>query len=177
MLKLPLLFCSFLSIFAHELVMIFSASSYGRAANFVPVLAFAIALNNLYIFFPGKIITGKSASQLIASAGCFLVAVAAGLLLVRFDGIRGATLATLLSAFAFFFIWCYISQKLYRLPVNWLRLLIATVLTAIVCCVGIFLIPAGITFYVVAIKCSLLLLFSCAIAWNYIVKWWKHFFG
>ncbi len=172
-----LLLCSSLSIFAHELVMIFSVPSYGSAANFVPFLAFAIALNNLYIFFPGKIIKGKSASQLIASAGSFLVAVAAGLLLIRFDGVRGATLATLLSGATFFFIWCYISQKLYRLPVNWLKLIMATVFTAVVCAVGIFLIPAGITFYVVVLKCGLLFLFSCIIAWNYISEWWKKLYS
>ncbi|MEP7145104.1 MAG: oligosaccharide flippase family protein [Ferruginibacter sp.] len=172
-----LLFCSFLSIFSHELVLIFSTASYGQAANFIPLLAFAIVLNNLYIFFPGKIITGKSASQLIASAGCFLVAVIAGFILVKIDGIRGATVATLLSAIAFFFIWCYISQKLYRLPVNWLKLFIITLLTIIVCCIGIFLIPAGITFNIVVIKSGLLLLFACTIAWNYIARWGKHFFS
>ena len=172
-----LLFCSFLSIFAHELVMVFSTSSYGRAANFVPFLAFAIALNNLYIFFPGKIIRGKSAAQLIASAGGFLVAIVAGLFLVRFDGVRGAALATLLSAATFFFIWCYISQKLYQLPVNWVKLLTATVFTAVVCAVGIFLIPAGITFYIILIKCGLLLLFSCVMAWDYISEWYKRYIG
>lgn len=168
-----LLLCSSLSIFAHELIMIFSVPSYGRAANFVPVLAFAIALNNLYIFFPGKIIRGKSASQLIASTGGFLVAVIAGLILVRLDGVRGATLATLLSAAAFFFIWCYISQKLYHLAINWLKLAVITILTAVVCNIGIFLIPSGISFYIITIKCGLLLLFACLIGWSYISEWWK----
>jgi O-antigen/teichoic acid export membrane protein len=172
-----LILCSFLSIFAHELVMVFSVPSYGRAANFVPLLAFAIALNNLYIFFPGKIIKGKSTSQLIASTGSFLAAIITGLLLVRFDGVRGAAIATLISAAAFFFIWCYISQKLYALPVNWLKMFIATALTALVCAVGIYFIPAGLSFYVIVMKCGLLILFICLVAWKYLFEWWRRFTG
>lgn len=171
-----LLLCSSLSIFAHELVMIFSVPSYERAANFVPLLAFAIVLINLYIFFPGKIIKGKSASQLIASAGSFLAAIVSGLVLIRLDGVRGAAVATLLSAATFFLIWCGISQKLYHLPVNWVKLSITTILTVVVCCIGIFVIPSGVTFYIIAVKCGLLLLFSCLIAWNYISEWWKRFY-
>jgi O-antigen/teichoic acid export membrane protein len=171
-----LLLCSCLSIFAHELVMIFSVPSYGRAANFVPLLAFAIVLNNLYIFFPGKIIKGKSASQLIASAGSFLVAIVMGMILIRFNGVRGAALATLLSAATFFFIWCYISQKLYHLPVNWLKMFLMTVFTSIVCAVGILIIPSEISFYNIAVKCCLLLLLTGAIAWDYLSLWWKRYF-
>jgi O-antigen/teichoic acid export membrane protein len=172
---IALLFCSFLSIFANELVMIFSVSSYGRAASLVPFLAFAIALNSMYIFFPGKIISGKSGKQLIASIISFLVAVISGLILVKIDGVRGAALATLLSSISFFFIWCYISQKLYRLPVNWLKLFMAAILTAAVCAVSIFLIPSGVTLYIIFIKCSLLLLFTFVIARNYISDLWKRY--
>lgn len=170
-----LLFCSFLSTFASELVMVFSTSGYGRAANFVPLLAFAIALINLYIFFPGKIIKGKSASQLIASLGGFLVAIVTGFLLIRFDGVRGAAVTTLLSSAAFFFIWCRLSQKLYRLPVNWLKLLLLTALTAGVCSIGIFFIPSGITVFNITMKCALLGLFTCLIAWDYLLVWWKRY--
>ena len=172
-----LLFSAFLTVFARELVMIFSVPSYGRAANFVPVLAFGIALNNLYIFFPGKIIKGKSASQLTASAAAFLVAIVTGLFLTRFYGVRGAAISTLLSAATFFFIWCGISQKLYHLPVNWGKLLIATLITAFVCAISIFFIPVGITFYIISIKCVLLTLLTCIIAWDYLLLWWKRLTG
>lgn len=168
-----MLLCCSLSIFAHELVLIFSVPSYSRAADFVPALAFAIALINLYIFFPGKIIKGKSSSQLVASLGGFLVAVIAGLILVKYDGVRGAALATLLSAAAFFFIWCYISQRLYHLPVNWLKLSGIAFLTAVVCSVGIFFFPAEISAYSIVIKGCILLLFGYLVAGKYIYGWWK----
>lgn len=173
--SVALLFCSFLSIFANELVMIFSVSSYARAANFVPLLAFAIALNTMYIFFPGKIIRGKSGKQLLASLGSFLAAVVSGLVLVKADGVRGAALATLLSSFTFFVIWCYISQKLYRLPVNWLKIFKAVVLTAAVCTIGIYLMPTGSMFYTILIKSGLFILFSGIISWEYLTELRKRY--
>jgi O-antigen/teichoic acid export membrane protein len=172
-----LLFCSFLSIFANELVMIFSVSSYAKAANFVPFLAFSIALNTMYIFFPGKIIRGKSSKQLIVSIGSFLIAVASGLILVKMDGVRGAAISTLLSSITFFLIWCYISQKLYKLPVSWFKLFKALVLTVMVCTVGILFIPAKVTFSIILLKCCILLLFTYAIAWNFILSLWKRYFN
>lgn len=172
-----LLFCSFLSIFSRELVMIFSDSSYEKAANFVPLLAFAIALNTMYIFFPGKIIRGKSSKQLIVSIGSFIVAVFCSLVLIRIDGVRGAALSTILSSMTFFFIWCYISQKLYPLPVSWFKLFKAVILTAVVCTVGILFIPAKISFYNILLKSCILLLFTYVIAWEYVLSWWKRYRG
>jgi O-antigen/teichoic acid export membrane protein len=174
---IALILCSSLSIFASELVMIFSASSYRRAADFVPFLAFAIALNCFYIFFPGKIIRGKSTSQLIGSACSFLVAVVTGLLLIRFDGVRGAALSALLSSATFFFIWCHISQKLYRVPVNWLKLIKSLVLAAAVSGAGIFLTPTESMFYSFAIKSVLLLLLVGLIARDYLFEWWHRAVG
>lgn len=172
-----LVLCSLLSIFANELVMIFSVSIYGRAADFVPFLAFAIALNCFYIFFPGKIITEKSASQLVASAGSFLVAVVTGLFLIRFDGVRGAALSALLSAATFFFIWCRISQKLYRVPINWLNLLKSLLLAVAACGIGIFLIPTESDFFVFLIKCALMFLLIGLIARDFLLKWWRRPIG
>lgn len=170
-----LIFCSFLSVFSHELVLIFSTPSYIRAANLVPFFAFAIALNGLYIFFPGKIIKGKSVKQLSASIGSFLTALVTGFILIRMDGVRGASLSVLFSSAVFFFIWCYISQKLYHLPIKWFKLLKSTVLAAIVCTVGLYLIPSGIIVYALIMKCILLLLFACVIGWNYLLEIWNKY--
>ena len=170
-----LIFCSFLSVFSHELVLIFSTPSYIRAADLVPFFAFAIALNGLYIFFPGKIIKGKSVKQLSASIGSFLTALGTGFILIRMDGVRGASLSVLFSSAVFFFIWCYISQKLYHLPIKWFKLLKSTVLAAIVCTVGLYLIPSGIIVYALIMKCILLLLFACVIGWNYLLEIWNKY--
>lgn len=164
-----LLFCAFLSVFANELVTVFSTSGYKSAAKLVPPLAFAVALSNLYIFFPGKIIRGKSASQLIASIVSFAVAAGTGFLLVKADGVRGAALSTLFAAAAFFFTWCYISQRLYHLPVNWLKLLKVTLFTVLLCVCGIIFIPAEVSIKLILIKTAVLTLFTYIIARNQIL--------
>jgi len=168
-----LILCAFLSVFSKELVTIFSAASYRRAEEFVPYLAFAIALNCFYIFFPGKLIRAKSAAQLIASSASFLIAVSTGFLLIKFDGVRGAALSTLLSSATFFFIWYYTSQRLYRVPVDWMRLLKSTAWVAVACYVGIFIIPTSNIFFSFAIKSGLMLILFCVVARDYFFEWWK----
>jgi len=171
-----LLFCAFLSVFANELVTIFSAPSYAAAAHFVPYLAFTIVLNSLYIFFPGKIISGKSTAQLIASGGSFLVAVVAGFFLIKIDGIRGAALSSLLSAITFLSIWCYISQKLYKLPVNWLKILKSTIISAVLSFSSILFFPSKISLILIIIKTCLLVVLIYLIAWKYILELYRNYF-
>jgi O-antigen/teichoic acid export membrane protein len=170
-----LLICSLLSIFASELVKVFSTSSYILAADFVPFLAFAIALNCFYLFFPGKLIHRKSAWQLLASIGSFLVAVGGGLILIRFDGVRGAALSALLSAITFFCIWYYTSQRLYRVTVNWLKLSESTLLAVVACFVASSFIETHSIIYNFALKSAVLLLLTGLIARNYLVEYWQRY--
>lgn len=169
------IFCSSLSIFAHELVLAFSSPNYAGAAKLVPILTFSIVLNAFYIFFPGMFIRGKSKKQLIPSIACFTVAVVAGIVLVKTDAVQGAAIATLLSSMAFFFIWCYISQKLYHLPINWKWVFGITTLTAAFCTASSLLLPFGLTFLIIALKCSLLILFSFLIGWKHIIHLWNKY--
>ncbi|MEO7483404.1 MAG: oligosaccharide flippase family protein, partial [Ferruginibacter sp.] len=170
-----LMFCTFLSVFAKELILVFSTPAYARAANYVPLIAFSIALNSMYIFFPGKIIRGKSIAQLLASSGGFLAAVISGLILIKIDGIRGAAISTLFSAISFFFIWYKISQQLYYLPVNWFKISKSILLSIVVCCIGFFLISSGINFFSIALKCLILMLFTFLIARGNITKLWDRY--
>ena len=172
---IALIFCAFLSAFANELVVLFSAPSYSGAANFVPYLAFAIVLNSLYIFFPGKIINGKSIAQLLASGGSFLVAVVAGYFLVNFDGIRGAAVSSLLAAITFLSIWCYISQKLYKIPVNWYKIFKLTVFTIILCFVCIYLISFKISLVFLLSKGLILVVFVYIIAREHLLDAYNQF--
>ncbi len=167
-----LIFCTFLSLFAIELVSLFSSDEYASAASYVPFLSFSVAMSSLYIFFPGKIIKGKSAKQLLASASSFIVAVITGFFLVQYDGVRGAALSTLLSATAFFIIWFSISQQLYKVPVNWIKLAFALFITIIVCTSGMLLFPSGISFPIIALKGSIMVFFSILIARKYLLNFW-----
>jgi O-antigen/teichoic acid export membrane protein len=170
---LALLLCACLSVFSIELVLVFSSKIYENASNFVPILAFAIVLNSLYIFFPGKIIKGKSSAQLIASGTSFLVSVITGIIFIKIDGIRGAALATLLSAATFFFIWVFISQKLYKIIINWRLILKSTFSTVLFCCLSILLFPPKFAISILLIKCCVLILFTYILASKYIIEIWK----
>ncbi len=172
-----LLFCGFLSIYAHELVLVFSTSSYASAASYIPFISFSIALNSLYIFFPGKIIRGKSAAQLYASGGGFTVAVISGFVLTSLYGIWGAAVSTVLSALTFISIWYYISQKLYALPIHWFVILKAIVITLVVCIVAAFLLPSGFLWYSLLLKAGLLALFVYLIAKEKILLLWRRYLG
>lgn len=168
-----LLFCAFLSIFARELVTLFSTPDYYKAASFVPYLSVALVLNSLYIFFPGKIISRKSSAQLVASGGSFIVAAVAGVFLVKIDGIRGAAMSSLLSAIAFLSIWCCISQKLFNIIVNWFKLIKSIILVVILCFTTILLFPLKITSTFILIKCILLGILMYLIAWEFMLELYK----
>ncbi len=170
-----LVFCCFLSIYASELVLIFSTASYEKAAAYVPFLSFSIALNSLYIFFPGKIIRGKSASQLFASGGGFLMAVVAGIVLIKLYGIKGAAISAVLSAATFITIWYYLSQKLYALPINWFLICKSVLLAVAACLVAAFLLPSGFYWYAILLKAILFLLFVYLVAKNKLMILWNKY--
>ncbi len=168
--SLSLLFCVVLSVFSKELIIVFSTNGYLNAAYYVPVLAFAIAFNGLYIFFPGKIIKGKSSLQLLASVIGFVVSVIAASILIKIDGIRGAAISTLLSSAAFFFSWYTISQKLYHVPVNWKKLGMVALFAIAIASAVILLVPSGITGEIIFIKLLTLLVFTTIVGYSYISK-------
>lgn len=164
-----LIFCAGLSVFSKEIVTVFSNVNYLNAAAFVPVLSFSIIFNSLYIFFQGKIIKGKSARQLLPSIGSFFVALITGFVLTKYDGIRGATLATLLSSIAFFTIWVRTSQKLYPIPVNWKKLAKYLCYTIATCCVGVFIFTEKLELHIILIKLILIMGLICLIGWQYVL--------
>lgn len=170
-----LLFCVFLTVFSNELVDFFSSDEYAAAAIYVPFLCFAIALNSMYIFFPGKVIRGKSASQLIASIGSFIVSGLAGYGLAMIDGARGAAIATLLTSASFFIIWYHISQKLYYVPVRWGKIAQIITISIITCVISIFLLPSGFSFGAIALKIGLLTVFALIIASGQLSEWKKKY--
>lgn len=171
-----LFFCCFLTVYSPELVLIFSTGSYSAAAGYVPLLAFSIALNGLYIFFPGKIIRGKSALQLYASAGGFIVSILAGVILIKLYGIKGAAVSSLLSAATFITIWYYLSQKLYLLPIRWLLIFKSVLLAVAVCLGATFLLPSGFNWYVILLKAVVLGLLVFLIAKDKLITLWKKYF-
>jgi O-antigen/teichoic acid export membrane protein len=165
---LSLLFCAGLSVFAEELIMIFSTPDYITASRYIPILAFGIAFNGLYIFFPGKIINGKSSAQLFASALSFIVSIIAALILVKTEGTMGAAIATLISSITFFCCWYFISQKLYHVPVKWLKLAMHAAIIIATTFIVVRLIPSSVSFSVIFLKSLILLVLMVVVGFRYI---------
>lgn len=113
--------CLALGLFAQELLTAFTEPRYWPAAGLVLALAPATLLNQMYIFFPGIAIARKTYQQL----AIFVVTASIGLLtnwlFIRAFGLVGAVLATLLTSMLFLGLWISTSQRLYALPIRWMR--------------------------------------------------------
>jgi len=121
-----LVVCLFLSLFAREILQLFSTPDFMVGAALVGVLAPSLLLSQLYIFAPGIAIAKKTHWQLGVTVSSAVVSVVANWMLVPIWGIWGAAIATLLSSLAFFLCWLYLSQLLYRIPYVWRSLLPAS---------------------------------------------------
>jgi O-antigen/teichoic acid export membrane protein len=113
-----------------ELIQLFTTPAYAPAAQLVPVLAFAIVVAGLYIFVPGLALqnmTARLAGVNIANAVLALALVAA---FVRIGRETGAAVAVLASATIGFAVHAAFSQRVYRIPIEWRRLIAAYLVTA-----------------------------------------------
>jgi O-antigen/teichoic acid export membrane protein len=127
---LALLLCTGLAAFARELVALVTTPRYSPAAAVIPLLAPAIILAGMYIFAPGLVIAKRTGYLALVNVGGALLNVTLNLLWVPPLGIRGAALATLVSAAVTFAAYMIASQRLYPAPHHWPRLLTATVVAA-----------------------------------------------
>lgn len=124
-----LFLCLALGTLAPELLRLATVPDFYEGALVVPLLAPALLLSSMYIFAPGLGIAKKTswfAAINLVAAG---INVTLNLLLVPTFGIVGAATATLVTASASFAAYMVISQRLYRVPHEWRRLGLATVVT------------------------------------------------
>ena len=112
----------FLSILAEPLVRLLAAPIYFGAARVVPFLVAAAFLAGLYVFAPGPMITGRTRVYAAANVIAGLLNLGLAFALVPSLGIRGAGVATVVSSLFAFVATMGISQRLYPVPHNWLRI-------------------------------------------------------
>jgi O-antigen/teichoic acid export membrane protein len=120
-----------LAAFSIELLRAFTTPDYAAAWRVVPVLALAVVLSSLYVFVPGlsvRNLTGRFALISVATAAISLVLVG---VLVRLLGMVGASLGVLGGAAAGFALHAVFSQDVYRIPLDWRRLVGGFVITAL----------------------------------------------
>jgi len=126
--------CVALGLFTPELVQLLGYLSYARAAPLVILLAPALLLLQLYVFAPGFAVAERTGLQLLVSLLGAAAAIIFNYLLVGAAGLEGAAIATFASSAVFIGSWFILSQRLYPLPVKWLRLGLFTIAAAL--CAG-----------------------------------------
>lgn len=110
--------CLALHLAAQELVALLAPPAYAGAAKLVPVLALAMMVNQLYVFFPGMALAMKTRQQLAVTVAAAVVTLVANIALIPALGASGAALATLWAALTFFALWSAASQRHYPLPLE-----------------------------------------------------------
>jgi len=117
-----------LTLFAQDIVVLISTPDYYDAAQVVAFLAPAVLLSQMYIFAPGIAIARKTYLILgINLSGAGLNTVLNWFLIPEL-GIRGAALATFLGYGFVFAAYMILSQRFYRVPHQWLRIIFVSAL-------------------------------------------------
>lgn len=111
-----------------EMMAVFAAPGYAEAWRVVPLLALATVLASGYIFLPGLSLnnmTARFAAISVTTAVLTLIFIA---VLAPAYGIVGTALGALGGAGAGFCLHAIFNQRVYALPVSWLRIIVAIVI-------------------------------------------------
>lgn len=114
-----ILLCSFLGLFAGEILRILVAPSFQEASKIVMILAPACVMMQLYIFFPGMFLAKKTWLQLGVQAAAAMGNISVCLWLIPKYGFVGAALGNFFASTFFCFVWASISQNHYPIPFEW----------------------------------------------------------
>lgn len=108
-----------LSIFAREVLIIFTTPSYYGASAVIPMISIAALFLSMNIFAPGLQIAKKTSIIAVINIAAAVINTALNFMLIPHLGIIGAGLATLISAVLSFSSYMYFSQKFFRVPHTW----------------------------------------------------------
>ncbi len=123
---LSLLFFVGINFYSQELLVWFTQPAYYDAKRVIIYLVPSILFSQMYVFAPGIFIAKKTGYVLwINVMGAALNALL-NWLLIPIWGFTGAAVATLISQFCVFCVFMGYSQRLYPVPHQWHRLLVAT---------------------------------------------------
>lgn len=113
----------FLGLFSLDILHLFTTPQFYGAAGIVHILAAALVFSQMYIFAPGIDIAKKTWLLVLInfSGGCINAALI--YLLIPGYGLAGAATGKLLTYLGVFSLTMLISQRLYRVPHRWLRLI------------------------------------------------------
>ena len=115
----------FLSIYSREFLYFLTVPVFYKGWSVIPLLGLSILLTEIYIFAPGLGIAKKTKKIALLNIVSFGLNVGLNIMLIPFMGIIGAAMATSMAAFFSFAARIKFSQKLYPIPYNWRRIILA----------------------------------------------------
>lgn len=126
--------CLALAAFAIDILTLLTTPDYFASAPTVALLVPAVLLGNMYIFAPGIVIAKKTHLTIWINVAGAMLNVLLNLTLIPALGINGAAIATLVTNAAIFATHVTISQPLYRIPHDWVKLACVAALVLFLAC-------------------------------------------
>lgn len=111
--------CLSLSYFAPEVFSQLTSAEYEINSTIVGILSLSLFLSQLYIFSPGIPLEKRTTLQFAITTFSAVVSIVSSIILTPLMGIPGAALSMLLSSFSYLTVWAIFSQKLYKIPFEW----------------------------------------------------------
>jgi O-antigen/teichoic acid export membrane protein len=121
-----------LSLFAIDVLRLLTPPEYHRAAIVTPPIVLGVLLWQMYIFAPGLSLAKRTSIIGLMNVGSAVLNLVLNFLLIPYMDICGAALATAISAGSVFCINMYLSQKLYYVPHQWSKIIIAFISTLLI---------------------------------------------
>ncbi len=166
-----------LSIYAREIVILFTTRSYYDGYVVVPFLVLANILYVMYIFAPGLNIAKKTKHITLINVFSALLNLGLNLLLIPIIGIMGAALATAISAASHLVLFVLLGNRYYRIPYEWRRTFIASLAVVPFAVAGLMIPSTG--FWIILIKGGLIMAGSAAalltlMGWEELKEGWHY---
>ncbi len=158
-----LLVFSFLTLFAHEILVIMTTPEYYSASSIVGMLVLGVLFSQMYIFAPGIAISKKTHWFIWINISGAVINTLLNLVLIPFMGIQGAALATFLGYVFVFTFYIRVSQKLYFIPYDWNRVAPAFGIALMFVLLVQYLVPntnIAVLFKIIALIIIVLVIFS-----------------
>ncbi len=114
-----------MTLFSKEVLVILTTPDFYSAQRVIPFLVGASLFGGMYIFAPGLGIAKKTKKIALLSLVTAILNSILNFLFIPFYGIIGAALATLLSMGTTFLMYLWNSNKYYRVPYEWKRIVLA----------------------------------------------------
>lgn len=127
----------FLSLFARELLVLFTTPDYYSAALLVPFLVASGFISKFYDYAPGLYIAKKTkfVARIYLTGAVF--STFSNYILIKSFGLIGAAISSVLSASLIFLVTLYYSQRLYFIPFQFKRIILSVIISAFLIIIGI----------------------------------------